>query len=62
VGDKDRNAEILEVHGDNGGPPWLVRWVDDRHEGVFFPGSDAVVEHLGTDPALEPEGTAEPSG
>jgi Domain of unknown function (DUF1918) len=45
VGDSDRGAEILEVQGDDGGPPFVVRW-DDGHEGLFFPGSDAVVEHL----------------
>jgi hypothetical protein len=22
-----------------------VRWSDDGHEGLFFPGSDAIVEH-----------------
>ncbi len=45
-GEPDRDAEVLEVHGDDGGPPWLVRWSDDGHEGLFFPGSDAVVEHF----------------
>jgi len=46
VGEPDRGAEILEVHGEQGGPPFVVRWDDDGHEGLFFPGSDAVVEHL----------------
>jgi hypothetical protein len=45
VGEPDRDAEILEVRGPDGGPPYLVRWSDDGHEGLFFPGSDAVVEH-----------------
>ena len=45
-GEPDRDAEILEVHGANGAPPWLVRWDDDGHEGLFFPGSDATIEHL----------------
>jgi hypothetical protein len=45
VGDSDRGAEILEVQGEDGGPPFVVRW-DDGHEGLFFPGSDAVVEHF----------------
>jgi hypothetical protein len=44
VGDSERSAEILEVQGDDGGPPFVVRWDDDGHEGLFFPGSDAVVE------------------
>lgn len=46
VGDPDRDAEVLEVKGENGAPPWVVRWSDDGHEGLFFPGSDAVVEHI----------------
>jgi len=46
VGDPDRDAEIIELHGEDGGPPWFVRWSDDGHEGLFVPGSDAVIEHL----------------
>ncbi|MGD0253966.1 MAG: DUF1918 domain-containing protein [Acidimicrobiales bacterium] len=44
VGDRPLVAEVLEVHGQDGQPPYLVRW-EDGHEGTFFPGSDAVVEH-----------------
>ena len=44
VGEPDRDGEILEV-GEQGGPPYLVRWSDDGHEGRIFPGSDAVVRH-----------------
>jgi hypothetical protein len=43
VGDIERDAEILEVHGDDGGPPYLVRWSDDGHEGLMYPGSDAYI-------------------
>jgi hypothetical protein len=46
VGEHDREATILDVEGLDGGPPYKVRWSDDGHEGVFFPGSDADVEHL----------------
>jgi hypothetical protein len=46
VGQPDRDAEILEVHGPSGSPPYLVRWEEDGHEGLFYPGSDAVVEHF----------------
>ena len=46
LGEPDRDAEIVEVRGPQGEPPWLVRWSDDGHEGLFFPGSDAVVEHF----------------
>ncbi len=45
VGERDRYAEILEVHGANGEPPFLVRWSDTEHEALVFPGPDAVVEH-----------------
>jgi hypothetical protein len=37
------DCQVLEVHGPEGTPPYLVRW-DDGHESLFFPGSDAVVE------------------
>ena len=35
-----REAEVLEVRGPDGGPPFLVRW-KDGHEGLVFPGADA---------------------
>lgn len=41
VGMGRREGEILEV-GDDGAPPYLVRW-DDGHEGLTFPGPDAHV-------------------
>ncbi|HEY7042108.1 MAG TPA: DUF1918 domain-containing protein [Nocardioidaceae bacterium] len=40
-----RDGEIIEVHGDQGQPPYLVRWSDDGHEALVFPGPDASVEH-----------------
>jgi Domain of unknown function (DUF1918) len=40
VGETDRDGEILEVHGPDGGPPYLVRWSEDGHEGLYFPGPD----------------------
>lgn len=44
VGDPDREAVILEVHGADGAPPYVVRW-SDGHESTFFPSSDTTVEH-----------------
>ena len=38
-----RHAEILEVHGNDGSPPYVVRWCDG-HEGAVFPGPDAHIE------------------
>lgn len=46
VGEPDRDGKILEVRGENGAPPFVVEWADDGHVGLFFPGSDAVVEHF----------------
>lgn len=46
VGEPDRDAEVLEARGPNGGPPYLVRWSEDGHVGLLFPGSDAVVQHF----------------
>jgi hypothetical protein len=54
VGDTDRRGEIVEVHGADGAPPYVVRW-SDGHEGLFFPGPDATVEH-------ESAGPREPAG
>lgn len=33
-------GEVLEVHGQDGAPPYVVRWADG-HEGLMFPGADA---------------------
>jgi hypothetical protein len=43
-GDEDRHGTVIEVHGENGSPPYLVRWTDN-HQSVFFPSSGTVVEH-----------------
>jgi Domain of unknown function (DUF1918) len=37
-----REGEILAV-GENGHPPFRVRWSDDNHESVIYPGSDTEV-------------------
>ncbi|MCB1006446.1 MAG: DUF1918 domain-containing protein [Acidimicrobiales bacterium] len=46
VGEPIRDGEVLEVRGPDGTPPYVVRWEDSGHETLFFPGSDALVEHL----------------
>lgn len=43
-GDEGRYGEIIEIHGEDGSPPYLVRWRDGS-ESVFFPSSDTIVEH-----------------
>jgi hypothetical protein len=46
VGETVRDGEILEVLGEDGGPPFLVRWTDDGRVSRVYPGSDAFVEHF----------------
>src|SRR5690349_5494878 len=48
VGEPDRDAEILEVQGAGGTPPYVVRWSDDGHEGLFCPGPDATLQQFGS--------------
>ena len=45
VDDVNRDGEILEVRGKDGEPPYVVRWSDNGHEALVFPGPDAVVHH-----------------
>jgi len=53
VADHERDGEILEVRGESGGPPYLVRWNDTGHEALVFPGPDAVIH-----PASQASGTS----
>lgn len=46
LGEPDRDAEILEVRGPDGGPPFLVRWEDGGRVSLIYPGSDAAVQRL----------------
>ncbi|HEX5997204.1 MAG TPA: DUF1918 domain-containing protein [Jiangellales bacterium] len=51
TGEPDRTGEVLEVRGDGGEPPYLVRWSDDGHVALVFPGADAVIKHVGREAA-----------
>jgi hypothetical protein len=42
VAEPERDAVVVEVRGTDGAPPYVVRW-GDGHEGLYFPGPDAVV-------------------
>ncbi|GAA2942720.1 DUF1918 domain-containing protein [Streptomyces argenteolus] len=44
VGQHDRVAEIIEVLGDGGSPPYRLRF-KDGHESIMAPGPDSVVRH-----------------
>jgi CBS domain-containing protein len=46
IGDRTRDAEILEALGPDGSGPFRVRWEEDGHESIVTPGSDAWVQHL----------------
>jgi hypothetical protein len=43
VGSTEHVCDIVEVRGEQGQPPYLVRFADG-HETLVFPGPDAVVE------------------
>lgn len=47
VGTPPRDGEILEVHGRDGEPPYVIRWSDTGHQALYFPGGDAEVHHGG---------------
>ncbi|BFP56504.1 DUF1918 domain-containing protein [Streptomyces griseus] len=47
VGQHDRVAEIIEVLGDGGSPPYRIRF-DDGHEHLMSPGPDSIVQHRDT--------------
>jgi hypothetical protein len=44
VGDHRRVGVVVEVHGSEGQPPYLVRWEDNDHETLCFPGPDAHIQ------------------
>jgi hypothetical protein len=44
VGSGEQYGEIVEVRGEDGKPPYLVRF-SDGHEALMYPGADAEVEH-----------------
>ena len=46
TGEVEHDGEILEVLGENGAPPYLVRWEADGHVTRLYPGTDAYVQRL----------------
>lgn len=47
IGEPLRDGEIIEVLGDDGAPPYVVRWADDGRVTRVYPGLDAYVDPLG---------------
>jgi hypothetical protein len=46
TGQPEREGEIVEVLGEDGAPPYEVRW-DDGGLTRLYPSTDAYVRHLG---------------
>lgn len=44
LGGRRRAGLIVEVRHTDGTPPYVVRWLDDDHESLVFPGPSAHVE------------------
>ena len=49
VGGGVRDGTILEARGEDGGPPYWVRWSDNGHEVLYYPGGDAHIDAAGAD-------------
>jgi len=47
VGEHRRLGKVVEVRGQNGGPPYRVLWDDTGRSTLLFPGSDCRIKHLG---------------
>jgi len=45
ISEPDRDCEVLAT-APGGEPPFTVRWGDTGHQALFFPGSDAYVQHF----------------
>lgn len=45
VGEPRRVGRIVDVRGEDGGPPYEVQWDDSEHTTLLFPGSDAHITH-----------------
>jgi hypothetical protein len=50
VGSTPQVAEVVEVQGADGAPPYRVRY-PDGHESVVLPGPDCTVEHVASAPS-----------
>jgi hypothetical protein len=46
IGEPSRDCEVLEVRGNDGAPPYVVRWDDTGQVALYYPGVDAVIDEL----------------
>lgn len=44
VGEPRRIGVVLELRHPDGTPPYLVRWLDNGHESLVFPGPESRIE------------------
>ncbi|MFF7250205.1 DUF1918 domain-containing protein [Embleya sp. NPDC008237] len=44
VGESRRVGLVIRVDHEDGTPPYQVRWTEDDHESLFFPGPETHVE------------------
>jgi hypothetical protein len=44
VGEARRIGVVLELRHPDGTPPYLVRWLDNGHEALVFPGPESRIE------------------
>jgi uncharacterized protein DUF1918 len=49
TGSSARKGQIVEVKGEDGGPPFAVQWSDGTRAEAFVPGPEATIE-----PASQP--------
>jgi hypothetical protein len=46
VGEVGRLGQVVEVRGQDGGPPYRIRW-GDGHEALCYPGPESRIVHDG---------------
>lgn len=39
-----RHGIIVGLQGEDGAPPYRVRWMDNDHEGLYLPGANSHIE------------------
>ncbi|GAA2287406.1 hypothetical protein GCM10010149_37220 [Nonomuraea roseoviolacea subsp. roseoviolacea] len=44
LGETRRVGIIIALRHDDGSPPYDVRWLDEKHETLVYPGPDAHIE------------------
>ena len=58
VGEPRRVGRIVEVRGDDGGPPYRVQWDDSGRTTLLYPGYDSSIKHFVEDASATATETA----